>query len=220
MMCHKKCECNNNNKCDPQTGECLSENAKILFGVLPHRSSNIMKLSSNRIKAQHWIPVHGNGKINIQNCSEPDRCNGAMNKKIPNESTPIEFNENNHTALIHELNSNLSNLTKELKKASDNSVAIVVDSSIAIHHIHEVVSDDDANLHQFNDLLSLANTDINSTENQQIIYDEFDENGTILESIDHQVIDDSDEVDSIGGHNDVIHVFSMRSVNTTKSVRK
>lgn len=218
MMCHKKCQCNNS-KCDPQSGECLSENAKIVFDVSHNRSSSIMKVSSDRIKAKHWIPVSGNGKINIRNCSDPDRCDlyNDNNTRALHRAASVDQNDVNKTALIQELNANLSNLTKELKAASNKSV-VIVNSSIAIHHIHHGVSDAAGIKHKSNDLLtpSTVNNSI-ETEDQDIIYDQPIEFEGMDEHIDH-TDDLDDEIDSIGGYNDVIHVFAMNSINTTKSV--
>lgn len=218
MMCHKKCNCNNNN-CDPQTGDCLAENAKIVFDTSHNRSSNIMKLSSDRIKAKHWIPVNGNGKINLKNCSDPHQC--TYHRKNESFSDELDvLNEDNKTTLIQELNSNLSNLTKELKEASDKSIAIVVNSSIAIHHIHKSV---DAKISQkFNDLSIPSSSENNSTEieMQDIIYDQLNEFDGMEHNIDHHDLEDSEEIDSIGGYNDIVHVFAMSSINTTKSVMR
>lgn len=208
MMCHRKCQCNNN-RCDPQTGECLSENAKIVFDVSHNRSSNIMKLSSDRIKAKHWIPVSGNGKITLRNCSDPNRCEiNVMHGRNLNE--PDELKEEKKAALIDQFNPNLSNLTNK-------SVAIVVNSSIAIHHIHKSVTDAQKN-HKFKDSLSPSITEQYSTdtENEDFTYDqinEFDDDQQIDGNI-----EDSGEIDSIGGYNDIVHVFAMSSINTTKSV--
>lgn len=217
MMCHKKCRCNNNN-CDPQTGDCLAENAKIIFDVSHDRSSNIMKSSTDRIKAKHWIPVSGNGKINLRNCSDPQQCTDH-HRNDSNSNQLDQLSVDNKTALIKELNSNLSNLTKELKGASDKSVAIVVNSSIAIHHIHKSV---DAKVNQkLNDLLIPSNSENNSSEIEihDIIYDQLNEFDGMHEDIDHD-LEHSEEIDSIGGYNDIVHVFAMSSINTTKSVMK
>lgn len=211
MMCHKKCQCNNR-QCDPQSGECLSENAKIVFDVSHNRSSSIMKLSSDRIKAKHWIPVNGNGKINIRLSDD--------SKKTLNESAVVDQKDDNKTALIQELNANLSNLTKELKAAaaSEKSV-VIVNSSIAIHHIHKSGNEAAGLKHKSNDLLT-PSTEINSieTDDQDIIYDQH------IEGIDEHIIDHDDdgdeEIDGIGGYNDIVHVFAMSSINTTKSVRQ
>lgn len=212
MMCHKKCQCNNN-KCDPQSGECLTENVKIVFDVAHNRSSSVMKLSSDRIKAKHWIPVSGNGKIKFRNCSEPHQC--ELNGKTLNESTVVDNDNINKTALIQELNANLSHLTKELKAATNKSV-VIVNSSIAIHHIHK----GDASGIK-NDLLA-SSTEINfvETEHENIIYDQRSE-FEVDEHMDHSdQLDDSEEIDSIGGYNDVVHVFAMNAINKTKSVKQ
>lgn len=209
MMCHQKCRCNDS-KCDPQSGECLAENAKIVFDVAHNRSSSITRLSSDRIKAKHWIPVSGNGKINIRNCSEPERCelNNDDGKTL-----------NQSTVLIQEFNANLSNSTKELKAASNESV-VIVNTSIAIHHLHKGDSAGDSAKvkHKLIDVLtSTAETNSIGTENLDIVYDQHGEFEGIGEHIDHNGNLD-DEIDSIGGYNDVVHVFAMTSINTTKSV--
>lgn len=222
MMCHKKCQCTS--KCDPQSGECLSENVQIVFDVAHNRTSGIMKLSSDRIQAKHWIAVSGNGKINFRNCSDPDQC--EWNEETVNESTvvaqvAIKNDEAvNKTALLQELNSNLSNLTKELQAASDKSV-VIVNSSIAIHHIHKG-GDNDAGIKQkLNDPLT-SSTETNLIETENII----DGQDNKLEDDEHKhdhgqhQQGDSDEIDSIGGFNDIVHVFAMNSINTTKSVKR
>lgn len=211
MMCHKKCQCNN--KCDPQSGECLAENVKIVFDVAHNRSSSVMKLSSDRIKAKHWIPVSGNGKIKFRNCSEPHQC--ELNGKTLNESNVVDNDDVNKTALIQELNANLSHLTKELKAATDKSV-VIVNSSIAIHHIHK------GDAGGIKDDLLTSSTEINfvETEHQNIIYDQHSEfeGDEHMDHYDH--LDDSEEIHSIGGYNDVVHVFAMNAINTTKSVKQ
>lgn len=213
MMCHKKCQCNNS-KCDPQSGECLAENVKIVFDVAHNRSSGTMKLSSDRIQAKHWIPVSGNGKINIRNCSDRCEINNDDGKAL-NQS--VDKNDFTKTALIEELNANLSNLTKELKTASNKSV-VIVNSSISIHHIHKGVIDAAEERHKLIDPLTPSTeTNFVETENLDIIYDQHGEFEGMDEQIDHNG-DSDDEIDSIGGYNDIVHVFAMTSINTTKSV--
>lgn len=220
MMCHKKCQCNDG-KCDPQSGECLSQNAKIVFDVSHNRSASIMKLSSDRIKAKHWIPLSGNGKIIFRNCSDSDRCEfNNDNKKTLNKSASVDQSGINKTAIIQEINANLSNLTKELVEDSDKSV-VVVNSSIAIHHIHKGITGSAGTKHTLKDLLTPSTEIIIETENQDIINDHHSEFDGVDVDIDHnQELDDSDVIDSIGGYNDIVHVFAVSSINTTKSVRQ
>ncbi|KAJ6647481.1 Lariat debranching enzyme B [Pseudolycoriella hygida] len=210
IMCQKKCQCNT--ICDPMSGKCLSENAKIVFDVSHNRSSGIMKLSSERIKAKHWIPVNVNGKINFRNCSDPNQCE-RDNGRTVSKSTSFKQNDLNKTALIQKINSNLSNLTEELESTSDKSLAIIVNASIEIHHIHKNVL---ANK-EHNDLVT-PNTKINSiaTEEDEMTYDEHIEADGSDQSVGHNS-ELYDEIDSIGGYNDVVHVFSISSINTTKS---
>lgn len=218
MMCHRKCACHSNN-CDPVVGHCLGENAKIVFDVAHNRSSSITKLSSDRIKAKHWIPVNGNGKINFRNCSDPeDQCELSNGKNTNNSD---DQNDIHRTALIEELNANLTNLTKELKAATDKSV-VIVNTTIAIHHIQKGVkgvvgaANNSSKRSQFDDLITGdANSELNyiETENQegelQDAYGHIDQIGDLSES---------DEIDNIGQYDHIVHVFAVSSINTTKSV--
>ncbi len=180
-----------------------------------------MKLSSDRIKAKHWIPVNGNGKINFRNCSDPNQCD-PNNGKIGNESAWLDQHDVNKTALIEELNANLSNLTKELKAATDKSV--VINTSIAIHHIHKgVKGDTDAAgnngigiKRKLNDLLA-ASTEINHIETEN---EDNKINEQQSESVDGQSDDKNDLDNSDGLYDNVVHVFAVSSINTTKSVRQ
>lgn len=158
MMCRNTCSinCRPNNKCNPMTGECLSENSQIIFDLSGSNTSNnknnstisnnIMKLSSERIKAKHWIQVHGNGKLNIKNCTKfnSDTCTTNNNDQTTNSSDLINTNNSNettnstandkivnligkthqHHVLIHKnntlminaLNSSIANLTNDVDK--------------------------------------------------------------------------------------------------------
>lgn len=217
MMCHKRCQCNDND-CDPHNGECLTQNAKIIFDVTHNRSTSVMKTSPNRIKARHWIPINGNGKINFRNCSKPDQCEPFKSGHIVDGSTVMEDRNNiNKSALIKEMN--LSNSTNELEVATDRSVVVVKNTTIAIHHVHKnVKSATDSTKNVQKDLLS-ASTEVNyiETDNQDMNYDRYDE---AVEGVGEgeNDLEDSDEIDGIGGYNDIVHVFAMSSINTTKSV--
>lgn len=210
-MCHKKCSCNNNN-CDPNSGKCLGENAKIVFDVGHNRTSSVTKLSSDRIKAKHWIAVNGNGKMSFRNCSDPDDQCEIHN--LNNSTTSVDQNDTHKTALIQELNANLTNLTKELKAATDKSI-VILNASFAIHHIQKGVkalngaARNSSKKSTFDDSTTDdASTGLNyiETENQEGDYEHVDD------------ADESDEIDSIHGYDHIVHVFAVSSINTTKSV--
>lgn len=148
-MCRKTCstDCrSSNNKCHPITGECLTENSQIIFdlsGISNNNnnnitsSNNIMKLSSERIKAKHWIQVNGNGKLNFKNCTTFDNNNDEKCTKNDieknDESKNSTTNDNivnligkthqhnvlihkNNTLMINALNSSIANLTNDVDK--------------------------------------------------------------------------------------------------------
>lgn len=138
MTCRKACDCRPN-KCNPITGECLTENAQIIFDSSVGNTStspNIMKLARERIKAKHWIQVHGNGKWNIKNCTTPDQCtnetleNATVSEPISNSTNDkivnligkthqhhVQIHKNN-TLMINALNSSIANLTSDVDKLS------------------------------------------------------------------------------------------------------
>lgn len=211
-MCHKKCSCNSSN-CDPVGGKCLGENAKIVFDVAHNRSSGVTKLSSDRIKAKHWISVNGNGKMNFRNCSDPDdQCELYGGNSVNSSADQQEVNS---TALIQEL-VNLTNLTKELEAGTDKSI-VIVNRTIAIHHIKKGAKGFDgagnnsrieSKLH---DLITGygSSTELNyiETENQEGDFQDQNED-----------LDESEGVDHIGEYNHIVQVFAVSSINTTKSV--
>lgn len=138
MMCRSMCNCGHTNKCNPETGDCLTENVQIIFDWSDNSGSNIMRLPNDRIKAKHWIQVNGNGKLIMKNCTNLEKCSLTAtvdDREIPtiqNQSSSddklanligkthqhhIQIQKNN-SLMMDALNSSIANLTTDIGKLS------------------------------------------------------------------------------------------------------
>lgn len=166
-----------------------------------------MKISSDRIKARHWIPVNGNGKINFRNCSNTEPCQPLDNEETENQSVLIDQKDINRNDQDLELNSteNMEAVTEQLVM---NGEHIVVEQYVIQNGAEE---SNDLEFEEQTDLLSAVDN-VNYEKPKTIDNQYSDVEGGDIDG------NDSNEIDGIGGHSDAVHVFSMSSVNTTKSV--
>lgn len=104
MMCRYSCECSSN-KCNPQTGDCMIDDSKIIFDSTMDSFEDLSQLpaSTERIEAKHWISVNKTTKHNFLDLD---------NSTISGEG------DVKNLIKIHALNTTIANLTENIDKLS------------------------------------------------------------------------------------------------------
>lgn len=76
-MCKSRCHCLSP-QCNHVDGECTFDNAPILFDRRTSETTNTENGTQYRIRADHWVPVHGNDVTRSINCTS-DTCVSPKN---------------------------------------------------------------------------------------------------------------------------------------------
>lgn len=103
FKCLKHCQCISN-KCNHMTGVCIS--------AAESNSTASPMNRTKRVRVEHWMPMLGNGMLNVRKCLNGTECNSGIN------ITSSDQKADNSSIIIKSLNSSIANLTDNIGKLS------------------------------------------------------------------------------------------------------